>query len=41
MADGMENWRSEDYFEGRRENPFRFVRDDESPKEEGAPVDDR
>lgn len=36
----MESWKSEDYFVGRKENPFRFIKDDETPKDEGAPVID-
>jgi|GEM_PF-7025525 hypothetical protein len=31
MADGTENWRSEDYFDGG-DDPFRFLRDDEINK---------
>nr|WP_321502729.1 hypothetical protein [uncultured Dethiosulfovibrio sp.] len=37
MADGMENWKSDDYFDSIGENPFKFINDDESPKEGAIP----
>lgn len=37
----MESWKSEDYFDRGRENPFRFIRDDETTKEEEVSIDDR
>ena len=33
----MESWKSEDYFDRIGENPFRFVKDDDSPKEGAIP----
>ncbi len=35
MADGMENWKSDDYFDSIGENLFKFIKDDERPKEKG------
>lgn len=38
MADGMENWKSDDYFDSIGENPFKFIKDDESPKEDRTAI---
>ncbi len=34
MADGMENWRSEDYFRRNGKDPFKETGDDERPVSE-------
>ncbi|MCF4151969.1 hypothetical protein L2W58_09180 [Dethiosulfovibrio sp. F2B] len=40
MADGIENWRSEDYFDGG-DDPFRFLRDDDTSGRSGTTRDEK